>query len=147
MDYGASGRAVLFSSITAGGMAHPGVTPPPAAPHTRARRDEARPGSEWRIRTAGVPGPAAAFDCLFSFFFVGAGSAGGARESGPVDHPDAAGELYWGGVAGTQWWISPKHNMAGVMMAQRQMAFVHPFSFEFKRLAYETVKQGAEVVA
>ena len=27
--------------------------------------------------------------------------------------------------------ISPKRNMAGVMMAQRQMAFVHPFSFEF----------------
>ena len=58
------------------------------------------------------------------------------------DHPDASGEFYWGGVAGTQWWISPKHNMAGVMMAQRQMAFVHPFSFEFKRLAYEAVKQG-----
>jgi hypothetical protein len=29
--------------------------------------------------------------------------------------------------------------MAGVMMAQRQMSFVHPFSFEFKRLAYEAV--------
>jgi hypothetical protein len=28
------------------------------------------------------------------------------------------------------------------MMAQRQMAFIHPFSFEFKRLAYEAVKQG-----
>ena len=60
------------------------------------------------------------------------------------DHPDAPGELYWGGVAGTQWWISPKKNMAGVMMAQRQMAFVHPFSFEFKRLAHEAVKQDAE---
>jgi CubicO group peptidase (beta-lactamase class C family) len=58
------------------------------------------------------------------------------------DHPDAAGELYWGGVAVTQWWISPKKNMAGVMMAQRQMSFVHPFSFEFKRLAYEAVKRG-----
>ncbi|WP_249135292.1 serine hydrolase domain-containing protein [Bradyrhizobium sp. AUGA SZCCT0222] len=60
----------------------------------------------------------------------------------PFDHPDASGELYWGGVAGTQWWISPRHNMAGVMMAQRQMAFVHPFSFEFKRLAYDAVKRG-----
>jgi CubicO group peptidase (beta-lactamase class C family) len=60
------------------------------------------------------------------------------------DHPDASGELYWGGVAGTQWWISPKQNMAGVMMAQRHMSFVHPFSFEFKRLAYEAVKQGRE---
>ena len=65
----------------------------------------------------------------------------------PIDHPDSVGEFYWGGVAGTQWWISPKRNMAGVMMAQRQMAFVHPFSFEFKRLAYEAVKQGAWVVA
>jgi CubicO group peptidase (beta-lactamase class C family) len=62
----------------------------------------------------------------------------------PFDHPDSAGELYWGGVAGTQWWISPKRNMAGVMMAQRHMSFVHPFSFEFKRLAYEAAKQHAE---
>jgi CubicO group peptidase (beta-lactamase class C family) len=59
-----------------------------------------------------------------------------------TDHPDSAGELYWGGVAGTQWWISPKTNMAGVMMTQRQMAFTHPFSFEFKRLAYEAVKRA-----
>ena len=65
----------------------------------------------------------------------------------PFDHPDSADELYWGGVAGTQWWISPKRNIAGVMMAQRQMAFVNPFSFEFKRLAYEAVKQDAAVFA
>jgi CubicO group peptidase (beta-lactamase class C family) len=64
------------------------------------------------------------------------------KPTAPIDNPDSAGEFYWGGVAGTQWWISPKHNMAGVMMAQRQMAFVHPFSFEFKRLAYDAVKQG-----
>ena len=61
---------------------------------------------------------------------------------GPFDHADAAGEFYWGGVAGTQWWISPRRNMAGVMMAQRQMSFVHPFSFEFKRLAYDSVGRG-----
>ena len=70
------------------------------------------------------------------------GLAGGIIQTpSKFDHSDASGELYWGGVAGTQWWISPKHIMAGVMMAQRQMAFVHPFSFEFKRLAYEAVKQ------
>jgi CubicO group peptidase (beta-lactamase class C family) len=57
------------------------------------------------------------------------GLAGGMiLQPSPINHPDAAGELYWGGVAGTQWWISPKKNMAGVMMTQRQMAFVHPFS-------------------
>lgn len=60
----------------------------------------------------------------------------------PLMHPDAAGELYWGGVAGTQWWISPKTNSAGLMMTQRQMSFIHPFVFEFKRLAYEAVKRG-----
>ncbi len=61
---------------------------------------------------------------------------------GPFDHADAAGELYWGGVGGTQWWISPRRNMAGVMMAQRSMSFTHPFSFEFKRLAYEALGRG-----
>jgi CubicO group peptidase (beta-lactamase class C family) len=71
------------------------------------------------------------------------GLAGGLiLKPGPVDHPDAAGEFYWGGVAGTQWWISPQRNMAGVMMAQRQMAFTHPFSFEFKRLAYDAMSRG-----
>jgi CubicO group peptidase (beta-lactamase class C family) len=71
------------------------------------------------------------------------GLAGGLiLKPGPFDHPDAAGELYWGGVAGTQWWISPRMNMAGVMMAQRQMSFVHPFAFEFKRLAYDVVGRG-----
>ena len=71
------------------------------------------------------------------------GLAGGLiLQPSPIDHPDSQGEIYWGGVAGTQWWISPKRNMAGVMMAQRQMAFIHPFTFEFKRLAYEAVKRG-----
>jgi CubicO group peptidase (beta-lactamase class C family) len=71
------------------------------------------------------------------------GLAGGLiLKPSPFMHPDAAGELYWGGVAGTQWWISPKKNIAGVMMTQRQMAFIHPFVFEFKRLAYEAVKRG-----
>lgn len=71
------------------------------------------------------------------------GLAGGLiLKPGPFDHADAAGELYWGGIGGTQWWISPKQNMAGVMMAQRHMSFTHPFSFEFKRLAYEAIKQG-----
>jgi CubicO group peptidase (beta-lactamase class C family) len=58
------------------------------------------------------------------------------------DHPDSRGELYWGGSAGTQWWISPGRNTAGLIMAQRQMAFAHPFAVEFKRLAYEAVKRN-----
>jgi CubicO group peptidase (beta-lactamase class C family) len=61
-------------------------------------------------------------------------------ERSPLDHRDATGELFWGGYAGTQWWISPRTNVAGLMMTQRQMAFLHPFAFEFKRLAYEAVR-------
>lgn len=54
--------------------------------------------------------------------------------------PDGAkGEFQWGGIAGTHWWISPKANLAGLLMTQRQMAFWHPFSFEFKQLAYRAV--------
>ena len=46
-------------------------------------------------------------------------------------------------MAGTQWWISPKANVAGLLMTQRQMAFFHPFAFEYERLAYEAVKRRA----
>ena len=71
------------------------------------------------------------------------GLAGGLISNpSPLDHQNSAGELYWGGVAGTQWWISPKADVAGVMMTQREMAFVHPFGFEFKRLAYEAVSRA-----
>jgi CubicO group peptidase (beta-lactamase class C family) len=62
-------------------------------------------------------------------------------EPSSLDHKDSMDELFWGGVAGTQWWISPRANVAGVMMTQRQMAFAHPFVFEFKRLAYEAAKR------
>jgi hypothetical protein len=37
------------------------------------------------------------------------------------------GELFWGGRAGTQWWISPKKNTAGLIMAQREMG-IHLWS-------------------
>jgi len=55
---------------------------------------------------------------------------------GPVDPPASIGELQWGGIAGTHWWISPRTGLAGVLMTQREMAFWHPFHFEFKQLAY-----------
>lgn len=55
------------------------------------------------------------------------------------DPAKSVGEFEWGGIAGTHWWISPKNNLAGLSMTQRQMGFWHPFSFEFKRLAYQAV--------
>ena len=60
-------------------------------------------------------------------------------EPSAFEHHDARGELFWGGRGGTQWWISPKRNTAGLIMTQREMG--HPFVVEFKRLAYEAVKR------
>lgn len=60
----------------------------------------------------------------------------------PIDPPNSAGEFQWGGVAGTHWWICPRANTAGVLMAQREMAFWNPFFFEFKRLACEAVGEA-----
>ena len=57
----------------------------------------------------------------------GYGLAGGLiLQPSPFDHPYSAGELYWGGIAGTQWWISSKRNVAGVMMTQRHMSSCNP---------------------
>ena len=60
------------------------------------------------------------------------------RTPTPIDPPNSAGELQWGGLAGTHWWICPRADFAGVLMAQRYMAFWNPFFFEFKKLAYAT---------
>lgn len=54
-----------------------------------------------------------------------------------IDPPGSTDELQWGGIAGTHWWISPRTGLAGILMTQRQMAFWHPFSFEFKQRVYE----------
>ncbi len=56
-----------------------------------------------------------------------------------LDPQGAKGEFQWGGIAGTHWWISPKAKLAGLLMTQREMAFWHPFSFEFKQLVYRAV--------
>jgi CubicO group peptidase (beta-lactamase class C family) len=62
-------------------------------------------------------------------------------EPSAFDHQDARGELFWGGRAGTQWWISPKKNAAGLIMVQRENAFAQLFAVEFKRLAYQAVQR------
>ena len=73
----------------------------------------------------------------------GFGLAGGlVVKPSQFDHQDSTGELYWGGLAGTQWWISRNANVAGLLMTQRQMAFAHPYAFEFKKLAYQAVRSA-----
>jgi CubicO group peptidase (beta-lactamase class C family) len=56
---------------------------------------------------------------------------------GPLDPPGATGEVSWGGVAGTVWFINPRLNIGGVLMTQRYMGFGNPYTFEFARLAYQ----------
>jgi CubicO group peptidase (beta-lactamase class C family) len=64
---------------------------------------------------------------------------------GPGDPHASAEEFEWGGIGGTHWWISPRHNIAAVLMAQRQMGFWNPYAFEFKRLAYDALLPSGTV--
>jgi CubicO group peptidase (beta-lactamase class C family) len=57
----------------------------------------------------------------------------------PHEPLEVAGELWWGGIAGTQWWISPRQNLAAVVMTQRHWGFAHPFAAELKALTYAAV--------
>ena len=60
------------------------------------------------------------------------------KEQAAVGEPQSGiGEYHWGGMAGTHFWWSPKANLAGICMTQRMPGFLHPFSQEFKKLAYK----------
>ncbi|HEY6513815.1 MAG TPA: serine hydrolase domain-containing protein, partial [Burkholderiaceae bacterium] len=70
----------------------------------------------------------------------GFGLAGGIVVTPPsTEHPEATGELYWGGMAGTQWWIAPRHGFAGVLMTQRWLGYGDPFVADLKREVYRAV--------
>ena len=69
---------------------------------------------------------------------MGHGLAGAVTlQPSALDPPASTGELHWGGIAGTHWWISPRTRLAGVLMTQRAFGFWHPCAFESKRLMYE----------
>lgn len=48
----------------------------------------------------------------------------------------AKDEYHWGGMAGTHSWMAPRANLTGMCMTQLMPGFWHPFSHDFKRLAY-----------
>ena len=50
----------------------------------------------------------------------------------------SAGEYYWGGAAGTAFWIDPKENMIGVFLMQMLPPNVQAGD-QFKRMAYEAL--------
>ena len=55
------------------------------------------------------------------------------------DPAEAAGEVGWGGLAGTIWWINPRLNIAGVLMTQRYFGFGNPYALAFKQTAYKAL--------
>jgi CubicO group peptidase (beta-lactamase class C family) len=50
---------------------------------------------------------------------------------------EVAGEVSWGGLAGTLWWINPRLGIAAVLMTQRYFGFGNPYAYEFHRQAYK----------
>jgi CubicO group peptidase (beta-lactamase class C family) len=70
-------------------------------------------------------------------------SLGGAviHTTTPLDPPGAAGEVQWGGLAGTHWWISPATRSAGVLMTQRHLGFWHLFAFKARREIYQALQE------
>ena len=59
--------------------------------------------------------------------------------SGAGEPEDVAGEVSWGGLAGTLWWINPRLGIAAVLMTQRYFGFGNPYAYEFKRQAYRAL--------
>ena len=60
-----------------------------------------------------------------------------------ADEPAMAkDEYHWGGMAGTHSWMAPNAGITGMCMTQRMPGFWHPFSHEFKALAYQLAGQG-----
>ncbi|TFZ04374.1 serine hydrolase domain-containing protein [Ramlibacter rhizophilus] len=58
---------------------------------------------------------------------------------GPGEPAGVEGEVSWGGMAGTVWWIHPQRGTAGVLMTQRWLGTSHAYALEFKRRAYEAL--------
>lgn len=97
-----------------------------------------KPGTIDQLMTNQLPrGVHIRFPIAGEMLGKGYGLAGAVTlEPSAIDPPRSVGELQWGGIAGTHWWVAPQANLAAVVMTQRQMSFWHPFSFEFKRLVH-----------
>lgn len=73
------------------------------------------------------------------FSFAGAVT----RTRTPLDPAGAEGEVQWGGIAGTHWWVSPATGSAAVIMTQRYMSFWHLFAFQARRDIYAALNGQA----
>ena len=55
------------------------------------------------------------------------------RESvAPGEPQSVAGEVSWGGLAGTLWWINPRLGIAAILLAQCDFGFGNPCACHFK---------------
>ncbi|MBP6898849.1 MAG: beta-lactamase family protein [Burkholderiaceae bacterium] len=64
---------------------------------------------------------------------LGFGLGGAVTRTAVAGTPAAqAGELQWGGLAATHWWLHAASGTAGVLMTQRFMGFWHPFWAEYR---------------
>ncbi|MCR9278356.1 MAG: beta-lactamase family protein [Pseudomonadaceae bacterium] len=52
------------------------------------------------------------------------------------DHPSALGEYFWGGMAGTHSFFSPKADLIGFNLTQRMPGYWHPFSHDWRSEVY-----------
>lgn len=58
---------------------------------------------------------------------------------GMFEPGEVTGEMAWGGLAGTLWWINPRLNMAGVLMTQRFYGQGGLHTISFKQEAYKAL--------
>jgi len=72
-------------------------------------------------------------------------SLGGAvtRSASDLSPAAAVGELQWGGLAGTHWWLHPASGAYGVLMTQRFMGFWNPFWWAYRRSVYQALGLSA----
>jgi CubicO group peptidase (beta-lactamase class C family) len=61
-------------------------------------------------------------------------------QASAIDPHSAIGELQWGGLAATKWFVSPAENIAAVLMTQRYMGSELPFWGEFKQLVRQALR-------
>ena len=93
------------------------------------RTNRLPPGAKVRFMTMDLPG---------TTFGLGFALKESLAEDDP---PGALGEYFWGGIAGTHSYIAPKANLTMMSFTQRMPGFLHPFSADFKRLAYQIAGQ------
>jgi CubicO group peptidase (beta-lactamase class C family) len=80
-----------------------------------------------KIDVFGLPGPGYGFGLTFAV------NRGPARTGSIVSR----GEYYWGGAAGTSFWVDPQEQMVGVLMIQTMLDLMK--GSLFKQLAYQAI--------